>query len=217
MDDTIVWILVIVGIALIALVGAWALSRELRSRRLKQRFGPEYDRTIARTSGDRGRAESALGERVSRHDELELRPLSSAARETYRQEWEQVQAQFVDEPGTAVERAQSLLDEVMTQRGYPAGEDFEERVDLVSVDHPDVVEQYRLAHRLHRESGDTGDPALSTEERRQALVHYRALFADLLHTADDSTDDIADDRAESDREPDNGAEEDPNLAERRTR
>jgi ABC-type nickel/cobalt efflux system permease component RcnA len=216
MDDTIVWILVIVGIALIALVGAWALSRELRSRRLKQRFGPEYDRTIARASGDRGRAESALGERVSRHDELELRPLSSAARETYRQEWEQVQAQFVDQPGTAVERAQSLLDEVMTQRGYPAGEDFEERVDLVSVDHPDVVEQYRLAHRLHRESGDTGDPALSTEERRQALVHYRALFADLLDTADD-TDDMADDRAESDREPDNGAEEDPNLAERRTR
>jgi ABC-type nickel/cobalt efflux system permease component RcnA len=216
MDDTIVWILVIVGIALIALVGAWALSRELRSRRLKQRFGPEYDRTIARTSGDRGRAESALGERVSRHDELELRPLSSAARETYRQEWEQVQAQFVDQPGTAVERAQSLLDEVMTQRGYPAGEDFEERVDLVSVDHPDVVEQYRLAHRLHRESGDTGDPALSTEERRQALVHYRALFADLLDTADD-TDDMADDRAESDRDPDNGAEEDPNLAERRTR
>jgi ABC-type nickel/cobalt efflux system permease component RcnA len=216
MDDTIVWILVIVGIALIALVGAWALSRELRSRRLKQRFGPEYDRTIARTSGDRGRAESALGERVSRHDELELRPLSSAARETYRQEWEQVQAQFVDQPGTAVERAQSLLDEVMTQRGYPAGEEFEERVDLVSVDHPDVVEQYRLAHRLHRESGDTGDPALSTEERRQALVHYRALFADLLDTADD-TDDMADDRAESDRDPDNGAEEDPNLAERRTR
>lgn len=216
MDDTIVWILVIVGIALIALVGAWALSRELRSRRLKQRFGPEYDRTIARASGDRGRAESALGERVSRHDELELRPLSSAARETYRQEWEQVQAQFVDQPGTAVERAQSLLDEVMTQRGYPAGEEFEERVDLVSVDHPDVVEQYRLAHRLHRESGDTGDPALSTEERRQALVHYRALFADLLDTADD-TDDMADDRAESDRDPDNGAEEDPNLAERRTR
>lgn len=216
MDDTIVWILVIVGIALIALVGAWALSRELRSRRLKQRFGPEYDRTIARASGDRGRAESALGERVSRHDELELRPLSSAARETYRQEWEQVQAQFVDQPGTAVERAQSLLDEVMTQRGYPAGEEFEERVDLVSVDHPDVVEQYRLAHRLHRESGDTGDPALSTEERRQALVHYRALFADLLDTADD-TDDMADDGAESDPEPDNGAEEDPNLAERRTR
>jgi ABC-type nickel/cobalt efflux system permease component RcnA len=216
MDDTIVWILVIVGIALIALVGAWALSRELRSRRLKQRFGPEYDRTIARASGDRGRAESALGERVSRHDELELRPLSSAARATYRQEWEQVQAQFVDQPGTAVERAQSLLDEVMTQRGYPAGEEFEERVDLVSVDHPDVVEQYRLAHRLHRESGDTGDPALSTEERRQALVHYRALFADLLDTADDSTDDVADDTAEPDREPDNGTEEDPNL-EPRTR
>ena len=216
MDDTIVWILVIVGIALIALVGAWALSRELRSRRLKQRFGPEYDRTMARTSGDRGRAESALGERVSRHDELELRPLSSAARETYRQEWEQVQAQFVDEPGTAVERAQSLLDEVMTQRGYPAGEDFEERVDLVSVDHPDVVEQYRLAHRLHRESGDTGDPALSTEERRQALVHYRALFADLLDTADDSADDT-EDGAERDWEPDNGAEEDPNLPERRIR
>ena len=212
MDDTTVWILVIVGIALIALIGAWALSRELRSRRLKQQFGPEYDRTIARTSGDRGMAESALGERVSRHDELELRPLSSAARETYRGEWEQVQAQFVDQPGTAVERAQSLLDEVMTQRGYPAGEDFEERVDLVSVDHPDVVEQYRLAHRLHRESGDAGDPALSTEERRQALVHYRALFADLLDTADDT-----DDTTEPDWEPDNGAEEDPNRAERRIR
>jgi ABC-type nickel/cobalt efflux system permease component RcnA len=201
MDDTLVWILVIVAVALIAAIAAWVISRDLKSRRLKQRFGPEYDRTMARTSGDRREAESVLGDRVSRHEQLELRPLSPAARESYMGEWERVQAEFVDEPGSAVQHAQSLLDEVMTQRGYPTGDDFEERADLVSVDHPSVVEQYRLAHRLHHESSETGDMALSTEERRQALVHYRALFADLLGTAEEGWDRPTD--------------ADPNLVDRR--
>jgi hypothetical protein len=183
MNDTAVWILVIAGVVVIAALIAWAVNRNLQSRRLKQRFGPEYERTLERT-GDRRRAESVLGDRVSRRDEFELRALSPAARETYLRRWEQVQAEFVDQPGAAVRHAQSLLDEVMGERGYPIGEEFDERVDLISVDHPDVVEHYRLAHRLHSESAESGDTASSTEERRQALVHYRALFDDLLDTAE---------------------------------
>src|SRR5215204_3575147 len=186
MDDTVVWILVIVAVVLIAALAAWALNRNLQSRRLRQRFGPEYDRTIERTSGDRKQAESVLGDRIARREELELRPLSPAAHETYARRWDQVQAQFVDEPGTAVQDAQTLLEEVMAERGYPVGNEFEERVDLVSVDHPDVVEHYRVANRLHHESGETSDAAATTEDRRQALVHYRALFADLLDRADTS-------------------------------
>jgi hypothetical protein len=179
MDDSLVWILVIAGVVLVV-AAIWAVDRSTRSRRLRQHFGPEYEREVERAHGDRRQAESALGERVARHERLELQPLSPAAHDTYHDRWEQVQAEFVDEPEAAVEHAQTLLDEVMVERGYPAGEAFEERVELVSVDHPEVVEHYRVAQRLHRESGDAGDTADSTEDRRQALVHYRELFTVLL-------------------------------------
>jgi hypothetical protein len=187
----VVWILIIAGVVLVA-VAVWAADRSMRSRRLQQRFGPEYQREVERAGGDRRQAESALGDRVSRREELELRPLSPAARDAYRVRWEEAQAEFVDEPEAAVEHAQTLLDEVMTECGYPIGEAVEERVDLVSVDHPEVVEHYRVAYRLHRDSGAIGDTAVSTEDRRQAMVYYRALFDELLDTDTDTGDDVRD-------------------------
>lgn len=185
MDDTTVWILVIAGIVLVAaLIAVWLVSRNTRGRRLKRRFGPEYDRTLERTHGDRRQAEEILSHRISRREELELRPLSRAARESYRRRWAQVQADFVDRPDAAVHGAQTLLDEVMVERGYPIGDELDERADLVSVDHPAVAGNYRDAHRLHRETRDAADTPPATEKRRQALVHYRALFADLLDGAE---------------------------------
>lgn len=182
--DAVGWVLVIAAVVLIAVLVAWTLGRNLQSRRLKQRFGPEYDRTVERTGGDRKQAESALGERIARREEFELRPMNRETRDLYARRWDEVQAEFVDQPGAATQHAQMLLEAVMAERGYPVGDEFEERADVISVDHPDVVEHYRLAHRLHHESAETGNTGVATEERREALVHYRALFADLLDTAD---------------------------------
>ncbi|HEX6419186.1 MAG TPA: hypothetical protein VFZ77_11860 [Acidimicrobiales bacterium] len=195
MDDTTVWIIVIAAIVVVAAaLAVWLLSRKSQSRQLKRRFGPEYDRTVERNRGDRQQAEEVLAHRVTRREQLELRPLSPSARETYRRRWAELQAEFVDRPAAAVEGAQTLLDEVMAERGYPVGDEFDERADLVSVDHPVVAENYRDAHRLHRETRDADDTPAATEKRRQSLVHYRALFADLL----DSTGDGAEGTAERD-------------------
>jgi hypothetical protein len=207
MDDTTVWILVIAGVVLVAaVIAAWVISRNTQSRRLKQRFGPEYERTLERTDGDRRQTEQILSQRVSRREELELQPLSATTRASYQRRWEQLQAEFVDRPGAAVRGAQSLLDEVMVERGYPVGEEFEDRVDLISVDHPVVAGNYRDAHRLHRETLDADDTPAATEKRRQALVHYRALFADLL---DGAADEDGDSRAQGDVADDEGADDDP--------
>lgn len=123
MDGTLVWILVIGGVVLIAAVAAWARSGGLRSRRLRRRFGPEYERTLERENGNRKRAEAVLRERIARRDQLELRPLSPAARQTYLRRWEKTQSEFVDRPQAAVQHAQALLDAVMGARGYPNGGD----------------------------------------------------------------------------------------------
>jgi hypothetical protein len=177
--DAFAWVLVIAGVVLVA-VALWAMNRSSQSRRLQRHFGPEYEREVERADGDRRQAEATLGDRVARWRRLELRPLSPAARDGYRERWEQVQAEFVDQPDAALGHAQALLDEVMTERGYPRDDSFETRVDLVSVGHPRVVEHYRVAHRLHHDNDATGDDAASTEERRQAVVHYRELFTELL-------------------------------------
>ena len=184
MDETLVRILVIAAVVVIAALAVWAWSGGLRSRRLRQRFGPEYERTLEHEDGDRRRAEAVLRDRISRREELELRPLSPAARQTYLRRWEQTQAEFVDEPRAAVQHAHALLDDVMGARGYPNGDAFEERLDLISVDHPDAIQHYRYAYRLHQETREAGDTAAFTEQRRQALVRYRALFADLLGVPD---------------------------------
>ena len=169
--DTWVWIVlgVIVLAALVLL--ALAAMRKRRSEQLREGFGPEYDHVVEET-GDRRAAERELSERRKRHEELDIVSLSDGVRARYAEEWKQVQARFVDEPEAAVHDADQLVQRVMSDRGYPVADDFERRAADVSVDYPDVVENFREGHRLAGES--------DTEALRQAMVHFRSLFAELL-------------------------------------
>jgi hypothetical protein len=173
-------VVVLAIVALVALV-AWATQRR-RSDQLRRRFGPEYERTVG-AARDKREAEAELRARQERVDALEIRPLDRAARDRYVDRWREVQAMFVDDPGNAVDQADRLIGEVMRARGYPVG-DFEQRAADVSVNHPHVVDHYRTAHGIavRRRTGDG-----ATEELRQAFVHYRALFADLLEVSDSNS------------------------------
>ena len=153
-------------------------SQKRPSEQLHERFGPEYERTVGE-HGDRGRAEAALEDRKERVEQLHLRPLSPEQRDRFGPEWRHLQARFVDVPEEAVKQADNLVAEVMAARGYPTG-DFEQRVADVSVDHPQVVEHYRAAHAIALRMKEGGQA--NTEDLRQAIVHYRALFEDLLET-----------------------------------
>ena len=169
------WVLVaILAIALVAVVVM--LMRQRRSQQLREGFGPEYERTIAET-GDRRAAESELAERRERRAKLEIRELDPDARDRYAERWRAAQRNFVDQPSGAVAEADRLVTEVMRERGYPVEDDFERRAADVSVDHPVVVENYRAAHTI---SSRAVDGEASTEDLRQALVHFRALFSELL-------------------------------------
>jgi hypothetical protein len=153
------------------------LVRGARSRGLQQDFGSEYDRTIART-GDRALAESDLRERRERVSALDVRPLSQSDHDRFASEWTELQAQFVDAPSEAVTEADDLIQRVMATRGYPM-EDFDRRAADVSVEHPDVVENYRSAHSIAiKEARQDGDG--DTEALRKAMVYYRSLFDELL-------------------------------------
>ena len=176
--DAWIWAIIAVVVVVVAALAIWQVTARQRRERLRGRFGPEYDRTLDRTAGDRRAAESELAEREKRREQLEIRPLSAAARDRYSGSWREVQALFVDEPRTAVRDADQLVISVMRERGYPM-DDFEQRAADVSVDHPDVVENYRAAHRIS-EASERGDA--TTEDLRQAMRHYRALFEDLLET-----------------------------------
>ena len=169
-----VLIVVLVVIAVVVILGALLVPR-MRSRRLQQRFGPEYDRTVEST-GDRQAAERDLQERAERRRELDIRPLDPQARDRYAQRWRQAQEHFVDAPDQAVGEADALVQEVMRERGYPTG-DFEQQARDVSVDHGGVVHEYHAAHELSQLSARG---QASTEQLREAMVHYRALFAELL-------------------------------------
>ena len=170
-----IWIVIaVVAVVCVAVVIQMSLARR-RTRRLQDRFGPEYDRT-ERVAGGRREAEAELAAREARHDELQIRVLSPADRRRYAAAWQDVQAEFVDSPVAAVSRADGLVSQVMSDRGYPM-DDFEQRAADVSVDHPVVVENYRAAHRVAEAMG-RGD--VSTEEERVAMQHFRALFDELL-------------------------------------
>jgi len=171
------WLWVVIVIAVIAaLAAAYVVWDRRRRTHLQERFGPEYERTVAQAD-DRREAEKELAERERRHEELEIRPLSEAARARHADEWQAVQARFVDDPEGAVAEADRLVQVVMAERGYPTEEDFERRAADVSVEHPDVVENFREGHRLWTgyTAGESG-----TEDLRQAMVHYRSLFEELL-------------------------------------
>jgi hypothetical protein len=172
------WVVIVVGVVLVVALGAWLVGSRRRSGRLQSRFGPEYERTVE-TAGSKREAEAELAEREERREQLEVRPLSSAARERYLASWQTVQAEFVDGPAAAVVGADSLIQSVMAERGYPV-DDFEQRAADVSVDHPEVVEHYRAGHRLSEMSAN-GEG--STEDLRQAMRHYRALFETLVETS----------------------------------
>lgn len=166
------------AVVLVALaLGLWLLMgrKGRRKANLRERFGPEYDRAVAET-GSPERADELLAEREKRVKSYRIHPLKSDERKRFADSWHRVQAKFVDDPAIAVGEADLLVTELMSARGYPMA-DFDTRVEDLSVDHPTVVHHYREAREIaRRQSVD----AASTEELRQALVHYKALFADLL-------------------------------------
>jgi hypothetical protein len=175
----VVWVLIIV--LLIALVAAGVvIARQRRSQQLQEGFGPEYGRTLA-DRGDRRAAEEELRERRARHEQLEIRELEPSAQERYAERWRAAQRTFVDQPAAAVAEADSLVSEVMRERGYPVEDDFDRRAADISVEHPVVVENYRAAHEISRRA--VRDEA-GTEDLRQAMIHFRALFDELLGVDD---------------------------------
>ena len=180
-------IIVIVLVVLVIAALAVAARTFARRRALRNRFGPEYDRVVESTE-DRRAAERELRERERRHAELELKPLSEESRGRYADSWEEIQARFVDQPNEAVGDADDLVTRLIAERGYPTG-DYDEQVAHLSVEHARTLEHYRDAHdiSLRNERGEA-----STEQLRQALVHYRALFSDLLDRPDDSRSDTPD-------------------------
>ena len=177
MDTTgIIALLVLVALAVAAVLIIRAATRKQRREELQERFGPEYDRAVDEHGGRRS-AERKLAEVADRRDQLDIRELEPAERERYAAEWVAVQASFVDDPMTAVNHADRLVAQVMRDRGYPV-DDFETRHDMVAADHPHIAENYRAAHAIRRRLGE--DDGFDTDDMRQAFVHYRALFDELL-------------------------------------
>jgi hypothetical protein len=169
--------LMLVGMAAVVLLlglVAWTYTSRRRRVNLRERFGPEYERTVEAVGP--ARADSVLRERAARVSRFNLHKLTQAQADAFAREWRRIQARFVDNPDGAVGEADQLVTQVMTARGYPL-EDFDRRADDVSVDHPVVVENYRTARTLalRQQRGEAG-----TEEMRQAVVNYRALFDELL-------------------------------------
>lgn len=167
-------IAIIVGVVVLALLGVLVWQRQ-RSEALRARYGPEYERTV-NTLGDKRRAESELMKRQERVEALDIVPLSAQQQTAYLQQWRAVQSRFVDDPKGAVTDADRLVEDVMKRRGYPVS-NFDQRAADLSVHHPGVVENYRAARDIaqrHRRGEAT------TEDLRQAMVHYRGLFQDLL-------------------------------------
>jgi hypothetical protein len=173
MNTQLMWGIVIAAAAIV--VAVWLLLRRRRTEQLRHRFGSEYERAV-REKGDVRTAEATLEARQARVEKLHIRPLPADDAARFAREWRNVQTQFVDDPKGAITKADRLVAEVMHARGYPVG-DFEQRVEDISVDHPDVVRNYRAAHDI---AEDHARGRASTEDLRQAMVHYRALFTDLL-------------------------------------
>lgn len=182
---TVIWVAVIVVVAVAVIAGGYAVLRQQRRHRLRDRFGPEYDRTV-RERENRREAEQELLAREERFGSLDIRPLDPETRRAYAKKWMEVQERFVDAPGFAVTEADHLVTSVMAERGYPT-EDFEQRLSDLSVAHGRTLDHYRRAHEISRRAARK---EASTEELRQAMVHYRALFEELLTAAGD-TDDTA--------------------------
>ena len=184
------WIWVVIAVVVVAVLAlAFWYSQRQRSGELRERFGPEYERQV-RAAGGRRQAEEELARRAERVEHLQIRPLDPRERDRFRGAWQDVQARFVDDPQVAITEADRLVTEVMQQRGYPMA-DLEQRAADISVDHPHVVENYRAAYAIVRRS-ERGEA--DTEALRQAMVHYRALFQDLLETEPAEVKEVHDER-----------------------
>lgn len=177
MDATTIGMIVIAAI-IILLVGGlvgYAFAGRQRTKNLQGRFGPEYDRAIG-DKGSRKEAEAELQSRIKRVESLDLQPIPAEQRKRFALEWQQAQALFVDQPEQAVREADHLVREVMIAKGYPA-EDFEHRVANLSVDFPETAAGYRQISQI-KSNGDQNN--LTTEEMRQAMMHCKNLFEELL-------------------------------------
>jgi hypothetical protein len=172
------WILiaaVVMVVVVAAIVAISMVSFRMRTKRLKQHYGGEYERLVSDTGSEKG-AVRELTTRERKRGNLDIVPLTPSARSDFTARWQEVQAGFVDNPATAVGVADRLVTEVMRQRGYPV-DDFDQRAADISVDHPQIVDNYRAAHGIH-----ISQQHANTEQQREAFVHYRALFEKLLET-----------------------------------
>ena len=171
-------VLLVALLVVLAVVGYVLVARRRRERAgLQERFGPEYDRAVDET-GSRRDAEHRLADAAARRDSAEIRDLTTAEQEQFSRSWTVAQADFVDEPADATRTADELVGEVMRARGYPL-DDVAERGDLVAADHLGLAQHYRAAHEIGRRAHEA-----TTEELRQAFVHYRVLFTELLGAPD---------------------------------
>ena len=175
MDDTTTLVLVAIVFLIVGALLVMAVNRFQRTRRLRERFGPEYER-IMNEAGDRRKAESELEARLAHVEALNIRPLSADEVNRFSLGWQATQAEFVDEPLASLQKADRLIREVMKARGYPV-EDFEQRAADISVDYPELVADYRGLHMIAIKEADD---EVSTEEMRQAMVHGRDLFENLV-------------------------------------
>jgi hypothetical protein len=165
---------VAVGLAGVLLLVVSSRRRKRRSERLREQFGPEYERVVA--ARGRRQGEGELEARTARRDRLEIHPLENGLGDRYREVWEDLQARFVEMPAATVGQANGLVIDVMRDRGYPI-DDFDQRAADISVDHPHLVENYRLARGV-AVANDEG--RASTEDLRQAMVHFGAVLDELL-------------------------------------
>lgn len=174
--DTGMIIAIVVGVVVLLALAVWLYRRNTSdSRELKDTFGSEYDRTLDR-SRDEDAARKDLHDRLDRRERFDVRELDDTERERYADRWQGIQREFVDNPEAAVRDADQVIQDVMRTRGYPV-EDFEQRAKDLSVDHPEVVERYREGRRLLDRS-----ERVPTEDHREAMVNYRALFEELVGT-----------------------------------
>jgi hypothetical protein len=173
-------IVIVAAVAVVAAALTLLARRPPGGRTLRRRFGPEYDRTVARHDGDTQAAERDLTERVNRHGALRERPLEPAARERYAAGWTAAQERFVDSPQEAVAEADRLLGELAGARGFPDGDRYEEQVSALSVHHGHHVHGYRRVHRAALARTGGGQNGVDTEQMREAMLEARDLFDDLL-------------------------------------
>lgn len=166
---------IVIPLVVVILIAVAAALLLVRRRHLRERFGPEYERTVERADS-RMAGERELRSREKRHDSLDIRPLQSSVRDRYSRDWTNVQGEFVDRPEDAVHDADRLVTSLMHECGYPT-EGFEQQLEDLSVEHGRTLEHYRAAHDI--EALSIRHKA-TTEQLRGAMVHYRALFDELL-------------------------------------